>query len=238
MSFVLCVGVAFSEDSPVIPVPDKAEWASLFEGIKSSQASADSPRLQRVFAIQIDTAAKGISFFTTPKAEDGYEPGKKETVRQRTNDFLEQYKLQVAINADFFAIPKGEKYATPGIADLQGLTISEGNVVSLPDKKFAAVFRVSKDGKVHIENVSDENKDFSDTVTAVAGTSIILRGGKAVPLSGTDIHPRTLVGISQDERYVILLVIDGRRKGHSNGATLNESAQWLQYFGAWAGLNL
>jgi hypothetical protein len=78
--------------------------------------------------------------------------------------------------------------------------------------------------------------------TAVAGSDRILIGGVA-QLQGCNTsfcneNPRTAVGLSQEGRYFYLMVIDGRRAGWSDGATLYETGQWLLRLGAWNGLNL
>lgn len=51
-------------------------------------------------------------------------------------------------------------------------------------------------------------------------------------------HPRTAAGFSKDARYLIFVLIDGRRPFHSMGANLHDTALWLARFGAWDGCNL
>jgi exopolysaccharide biosynthesis protein len=53
-----------------------------------------------------------------------------------------------------------------------------------------------------------------------------------------NIEPRSAVGLSQDKRYLILMTIDGRQTGYSEGATAYEESEWLQRFGAYNGINL
>jgi exopolysaccharide biosynthesis protein len=238
----LLSGSVFSQNAEVKPVPETPDWTAVFEGVQTAHAVSEIPRRQQVFAVKIDTTAEGISFFSTPRTGKDDKSGEQETVRQRTNEFLKEHHLQVAINANFFTVPKGEKYSLPGVADLLGLAISEGNIVSLPvpdkDFSFSATFLVSKNGQVSLEDCSGREADFSGIETAVAGNIFILREGKVIPQTNRDIHPRTLCGISQDSRYVVWVVIDGRRKGYSEGAAYEDSAQWLRYFGVWDGLNL
>lgn len=51
-------------------------------------------------------------------------------------------------------------------------------------------------------------------------------------------HPRTAAGLSADNRYLFLLVLDGRQPQHSRGADLHETAQRLAELGAHEGVNL
>ena len=53
----------------------------------------------------------------------------------------------------------------------------------------------------------------------------------------SDLHPRTAVGLSADQRLLFVLVVDGRRHS-SAGATTAELGQWLLDYGAHDGINM
>jgi hypothetical protein len=53
-----------------------------------------------------------------------------------------------------------------------------------------------------------------------------------------DIQPRTFMGLSADRRYLIMICVDGRQPGWSEGCHHPEAAQWLLDFGAWDGVNM
>jgi exopolysaccharide biosynthesis protein len=53
-----------------------------------------------------------------------------------------------------------------------------------------------------------------------------------------DRHPRSSVGISRNGRYLILMAIDGRQAGYSDGASTGETAEWMRKLGAFNALNL
>ena len=74
-------------------------------------------------------------------------------------------------------------------------------------------------------------------VTAVSGFQIILREGKNLGV-GTDVHPRTAVGVTRDGRHLLVAVIDGRQPFYSVGATQIETAEMLKQLGAWNAINL
>ncbi len=46
------------------------------------------------------------------------------------------------------------------------------------------------------------------------------------------------MGVSEDGRYLYLLVIDGRKDKYSVGVAYNEIAEWLMVHGAFNGINL
>ena len=73
----------------------------------------------------------------------------------------------------------------------------------------------------------------------VAGNLMVLVNGVATQSAGVgNAHPRTAVGISEDDRYLYMMTIDGRQSGVSEGADYKETADWLVRFGAYDGLNL
>lgn len=239
----LSLNFSLSADKPgspgVEPERKEIEWTQVFQGVSFSENTTTIPRLQKIFILRIDMHEKGGSFFTTPRRPDRFEPGKNETVRQRTNEFLTQYQLQAAVNANFFAVPKGEAYARPGSSDLHGVAVSEGIVVSEPAPGCPVVFGIRKDGTPVIITAKEmSDGDLDELSTAVAGNVVLLEGGEIVPLSSEAVHPRTAVGISKDKRFVYLLVIDGRQNDYSLGATYAETAAWLRFYGASDGLNL
>jgi hypothetical protein len=75
---------------------------------------------------------------------------------------------------------------------------------------------------------------------AISGDyNLVIKGvnvGKKTPTQ--DQQPRTAFGISQDKRYLFLLVIDGRQAPYSSGAYDHETAAWLILMGAYDGMNV
>ena len=211
------------------------KWKTIFPGIQHARGQADKnePRLQKVNALRIDLHNPQIRFFSTPS--NGSLP--KETISQTTGDFLVQYKMKVAINANHYW-PCCNR--TPEPKDIRGLAISEGKIVSPPPQKisdgYAASLLITKDNHAQIKYVSQKT-DLSNIWTAVSGRYILVQNGVNIAKSGA-VHPRTAVGISKDNRYLIMITIDGRQKGYSEGSTDKETADWLIRFGAYNGLNL
>lgn len=67
---------------------------------------------------------------------------------------------------------------------------------------------------------------------------IVLNGEKHIDGSfGMGIQPRTVIGQTAD-KAVLLLVIDGRRVGHSLGTTVSECADILLRYGCWTAMNM
>lgn len=211
-------------------------WRPIHSGVElaSGETTAPDGRPQRAIAVRIDLRASGIEFLTT----EGNGDAGGETNSETTTDFVRRHGLQVAINANLFS-----PCCTPGEKDLSGLAVSRGEVVSPPVRLGPGdcVLAITRDNRAVITR---SGKDFNvtDYWTAVAGTGIIVTAGRNVAAQndtgGDKAHPRTAVGLDETGHRLFLLVIDGRRRGRSEGATLSELADWLLRIGVWEGLNL
>src|SRR4051812_33365281 len=86
-------------------------WASdtvstPFRGVTHIYRTETAPRDLHIHIVKIDLTAPGISLRLTPPR------GRRETVRQRTLDFLRKEHAKVAVNAHFFTpFPSKEKEA-------------------------------------------------------------------------------------------------------------------------------
>lgn len=185
--------------------------------------------------MRVDLRAPGISFYTTPHQ------GSLNTVASTTSDFLKKYGLQVAVNANFFAPCCN---ATAEDKTVLGLAVSDGNVVAVPNSipgQNAALLITRKNQAAIAETT--EQTDLSNVFNAVAGSGIIVQDGVNVgdqtPYGdGADPNPRTAVGLSQDDRYLYIVVIDGRQPGYSIGTKSSETADLMLAFGAYTAINL
>lgn len=212
-------------------------WTPIFQGIDYATGSADArePRLQQVRVVRVDMRNPNVEFFTTPANGDA----PLETTSETASEFLAHHRLQVAINANFFA-----PCCEPGEKDLTGLAISRGEIVSRPMATGAAgtqALAITRDNRARIASTA-QGFSTAGIWTAIAGSDWVLVHGEIAKQPATEFraaaHPRTAVGLSRDGRYLFLMTIDGRQPGWSDGATTEELAAWLQRFGAYDGLNL
>jgi hypothetical protein len=180
-----------------------------------------------MWAARIDLRAAGIRFFVTPPRE----PGASETSGMKTSTFLKTYGLQLAVNASTFD-PVQEIEGTP--IRIMGLSVSEGVAYSPPSENYGALL-IDRANRVTL--ATEPPVDVSNAYNAVGGYGALLEHGGNVGEEAKR-HPRTAVGLSQDGRYLYLLVIDGRQPLHSVGATSAETAAWMKWLGAYDALNL
>ena len=67
---------------------------------------------------------------------------------------------------------------------------------------------------------------------------MLVQRGKVVDGLGEKVQPRTALGLDRAGRRLIIVVVDGRQPGYSDGATLGEVAQILMEHNAYSGFNL
>lgn len=206
-------------------------WKPIFRGIEHASGQTDIPRLQKVNVIKIDLRDPNISFIATPS--NGSAPG--ETNRRTGSQFMADQGVQVGINTHFYSTSEDINWN----ADLCGLAISQGNIVSPLSNSYpnGRTLLITSNKEARFEKTGTTS-DVSGYWIGVESMPYILHANKIYTYGDTSIHPRSVVGLSADTRYLFLMTIDGRQTGYSEGATLFEEAQWLIDFWIYYGLNL
>ena len=201
-------------------------WRPIFRGIDHATTETSTPVPMKLNALRVNLQAPGIAFLVTPSNGDA----PLDTTGTWTSTFLRTYQCQAAVNASPFR-PVVQKEQTP--EDVLGLSVSRGDVYSPAATSYGALL-ISRDNKAWIATPPIKK---TNAYNAVGGFRLLLKEGKNV--AANDIrHPRTAVGISKNGRWLYLVVLDGRQKGYSEGATTAEMAEWMRSFGSWDALNL
>lgn len=210
-------------------------WTPVYVGVEQTMGLIDGKDASAFYAMRVDLQEKGISVVTTPQE------GKLDTVSETTSDFLKKFKVQVAINAGFFApccaAHSEEKH-------ILGLSITEGRKVSagMRANEYRYALLLTRDKQASIVTL-EPSTSLSNVWTALTGSAIIVTDGKNTGdmnalNEASKANPRTVVGLSKDKRYLYMVVVDGRRPGYSIGTTNMESAEILLALGADTAMNL
>lgn len=209
----------------------------IFKGVTYERVSFKTPRPMVAHIVTVNLQQAHPTFFTTPPTPGLKYPYKAEPV----SEFLRKNKLQLAINADFFKPYWGEgpwNYY-PHKDDpvfSRGLSIHEGRVITPAESHRPSIY-FSRDGGVSF------NPTFKP-YDAISGESIFLRDGKWTIKEPdpsywrTSVQPRNCIGLSKDAKSLIIVVIDGRQPGYSEGATVKELAEIAAAHGAGTMLDL
>ena len=218
-AFILILGCASAWALDTVTQP--------FPGVTYVRHEQQTPEPLAYYLIRINLTTPGIRFMSTPS--NGNEP--YETKRQSTLDFVKQIGAQIGINANWFSMDTGAN------ADLSGLAVSEGNVVSpWDDSEVLYGVNIAKDNTVSfVERAKASGTDTHPPAalyTAVSGKYRLVHNNQVEPgLSTKDRHPRTALGKSAQGEF-LMLIVDGRSKSHSVGMTLQELADTMFTAGA------
>lgn len=222
-------------------VPANLEWKTLCNGIEHVNFKIEDPLLN-VNVLRIDATSPNLVFHTTSPSKN-WVADENETDRRTLTDSVVEENMVVAVNANFYRPFNAETLNTRGPADNKGLVVSNGVLVSPTLDGFAS-FIQNKDKTVEIRTVR-EGDSLDNIQTAVSGHNTVLKNGKCPIIALVESqpylkerHPRTLVGISQDKKYVYLVTIDGRQPEFSVGTSMLESAEIMRQLGASDAVNL
>ena len=204
----------------------------LFEGVEYVRDIRSSPQRMVIHVIKIDLRADGIRLLVTPGDPDAELPLKART----TSQFLNNFDVQVAINGDGFEpwhsrtildyYPHvGERVGPIGFAASEEITYPQDT-----DKEPTLYLAINNGARF--------NAPTSKIYNAISGNLMLLNKGE--PISGLEgsPEPRTAIALDRANRYLILVVVDGRQPGYSEGATLQELAEIIAYHGGWTAMNL
>lgn len=200
-------------------------WERYYEGIQYATGYVTSPRLMRAFALRISLRNPDVWMYASH--DNGGSP--YEVALQTTPAFVADHGLKAAVNGSFF---------DPGLSpntNIFGLLVSSGTVVSYPEvAPFNGQLVFAADKVAHII--------MSDQMTGgiwqgIGGAELILSGGVNYGWD-TDPQPVTGYGLSQDGKFLIMVCVDGRQPGWSDGATMYNLAQWMIDFGAYEGIHM
>lgn len=244
---LLCLWLAHA--LPTQATQTISDWTPLFKGIehatmKQVPGDGDSAYLY-ISVLKVDLLDPDVQLLSTPPITN-YFQGSRETGANSVSGFLQDNKVQVAINANFYNPNEVTAIGTP--MNVLGLHISQGRVVG-PAQQFdyrsSFYFTTNKEAFFYPTNWPA--KSTNGIYTAVTGLypliyeGIVVANNATSPVNGRE--PRTAIGTSKDKRYLYMMTVDGRQGPNqgmqwSEGTEDEETAYWIQYFGAYNAVNM
>jgi exopolysaccharide biosynthesis protein len=216
-------------------------WVPIYQGVELTSGQqvpqTGTEKTHQVLCLRVDLTAAGIELFTTPHCTNCT----LETTADFTSDFLQQNRLQVAVNGAFYSSSSGPSDSPLGTAeDVYGLAISRGvQVSSANNATYAATLLFTTNNQAFFVPVNNPGTNTAGIYTAVSGNySLLINGVNVGAANANDLDPRTALGLSADRRYLFLMTIDGRQTGWSDGADFYNTGEWLKRFGASDGINV
>jgi hypothetical protein len=211
--------------SPARPQPITEE---LYKGIKYQRIVRDSPRTLVIHVVTVRLGVGNVKALVTPPDN----PGSARPLQARTtSEFLEMNGLQLAVNGDgfdpwwvsgpFYYPHRGDP-VTP-----QGFAMSNGVAYSETSNEHAPMLVLGASRQVEIRWMVGEAKQ------VITGSTLLVdEGGVVDDIQDNKLHPRTAVGVNRAGTRLIIVVIDGRQPGYSDGVTLTELAAIMVEQGA------
>jgi exopolysaccharide biosynthesis protein len=190
---------------------------------------SSSPRKMITHVFVIDLHYKKLHFLVTPP---DHNVDAAPICGRATSEFLERHGMQIAINGD------GYTYVNP--ASVPGISCPEGHDLFNPNSYAASRGKVYSQRMnasrpimyINRKNDVTYNKPKGAIYNAISGDRMLVEKGKPVAgLDSTTLQPRTAVGTNGNGRWMVMIVVDGRQPGYSEGCTLKELADMLIKFG-------
>ncbi len=213
--------------------PEKLSF-SLFPGVTYYRRTTTTPRHIVAHLLVIDMRAGKRQFLVTPPSHSS-----GILCSRKTTQFLREYGMDIAINGDAF------RYLDPAAYPPQTFCPNGGEpveVYSYAASRGTVYSRRIPDRPILYISPSNEMRFDTPTSTiynAISGDRyLVFRGSVPANLEDQSIEPRTALGLSQNGRYLILAVVDGRQPGYSEGMTFPELGKLLLEHGAYMAINL
>lgn len=206
------------------------------------QATRNTP-VQNVFSvIRIDLQHPDYEMVVMIGSDpDG--DGPADAVLTDPSELMRRHQAIAAINANAFSrVMDADRFRDwyPGMpVNILGLATSRGVVQSTLESpkrsKTTVAFWVDDRSRGSIERPASGFTP-ADAVGDFYG--YLLDEGKVTTWQAGQRHPRTALGIDRSKRYLYLVVVDGRQKGYSTGATMGELASFMKSLGCHQAINL
>lgn len=205
----------------------------LFQGITYERIVRQSPRPLVIHVVTIDLKAGGIKSLVTAGDPDQARPLSAKT----TSRFLADSGLQLAVNGDGFTPwqdlgPLGYS-PHPGerVAPL-GFAASRGTVYHQDTDEQPTLY-------IYQNNKASMNALTGKVYNAISGFKLLVWNGDMVAgLNSRDLDPRTAVGLNRAGNRLIIIVVDGRQNGYSEGVTEAELAQLMLEQRVYSAMNM
>jgi exopolysaccharide biosynthesis protein len=227
---------------PVLP-GSAQDTIDLYKSSKGSlicwTETKTNPRPLKIYYLRLDLTCKELDLFTLP-GDDPDGTGPAESNLTSPEELVTKFKALAAVNANAFAGLPGTENDIRGWyksrpVDIHGMVVCDGKVVS-PVEKDRTAFWIDKKQNPRI-GMPEAGDQIWQAVSDWQAT-LILDDNIIPPPTSTTLHPRSALGFDSSGKWLLLIVVDGRQSGFSEGVSLYELARLLQKKGCSQAINL
>lgn len=206
---------------------------------KLERFTTEAPQQWQGWVVRIDLTDPKLQIAVGSGGPDPDGPGPWETILTPTSQIAKNNDFDLAINTVFFMNNRDHtkspiKYQAGDWSSSVGLVMNAGQVLTVRREGVPIVFdRKNRAAIVPMDKIPQ------DARTVVSGNQQIVENAKPVAkLNPDDRAPRTAVGVADAGKTLVIFVVDGRRKGWSEGMTMVELAQKMADLGCTEAINL
>jgi hypothetical protein len=234
----------------VLPLIARAEMPERpYPSVKYIYEKRETPQPQKIYVAAVDLTDPNVRVKVSRGGADPDGDGKWTTTLMPPTKIADREGFDIVINGDFFTHLSGkDAEGAAALKEFQGGTpatvagpaVTDGKVWA-PTTKPRASFLIDREKHPSIAVVLDPP---ADAYEVIAGSDVVVKNGKNVAPPGNKPgfargpHPRTAVGIADDGKTLLLVVIDGRKKGEAIGMSLTEVGDVMLKYGAQQAINL
>lgn len=210
----------------------------LTEGVKITDVQFTFlTRPTRMLVAEIDLSGNLSVVTCTPNNENFHD--KRQTIPEQMVWAQNAGKdVVMGVNGDFAGETADKRIYTMNIF------VKDGNIIKdtyYPD--YEGLFVVLKNGESKIIHPKDFASIKDNVVEAMGGYQSLVKDGKenlnlAIDNLTMQFHPRTFIGLSEDNKKCFLIVIDGRQENYSWGIRLEDAANLCKAAGCYTAINL
>lgn len=210
-----------------------------YPGIEFRKEVRYRPRLIRFFLLRVDLTNPRLLCDVAVATDRRSKEGPRIILEDPTR-LAREFGMLAAVNANPFGLTPIEteaKSTSTGIPlkDRSAVTICgwvkmRRGMISQPSPRFWS-FWITPEGTPEVGNPASP----PEALVAVAGFGPLILEGKIVASAGGPLDRRTALGFDRNRSSLLLMVVDGKQPGWSEGVTYGEVADLLLEAGAfWA----
>lgn len=233
--------VSGTADSAVAP----ADAVTIADGLLGNvaryrQEQRHEPRPMVLHLLGVDLDQPGVemavSVASDPDGEDDAEAVLTSPVALAKRD-----QLVAAVNTNaFWMLPEARSRAdlhwfAGRPIDIMGWCVQDGRTISQPRPGFWALWQ-DPQGRWHVGDAAQQRN--AQAALAISGFHGLLRGGQPLPVLDTAVRAQLAVGVDAAQSRLVVVFVEGRQPGLSEGMTQAELTQMLQAMGVTDAISL
>ena len=211
-----------------------------FPGVVYYRETRSNPPT-RLFVAEIELTNSSIRLRVAPGGPDPDGPGRWQTTLMTPTRIALRERFDLVVNGHFFdargvkdAEGTNSNYRADLWATVNGPAVTDGRIWSVTTNRWPCLV-VHEDRSVTIEML---DQPAAGDWEVVAGNTMLVREGTAIPHQNRARHPRTAVGLDANRTRLILMVVDGRKPAIAVGMNYEELAVEMLHLGCYEALNL